>query len=107
MTSMFKMLIGAGALFLASASVPALAHDWGGDDYGNGYSNNYSGYSNSYGGDSGYYGHRDYGGDYYDVVREHVRACRAHERFHQTLNQIHDSAHDNGFAGYRQERDGY
>ena len=71
---MKKLLLGVGALLMASAAVPASAHDW----------NGYSGYR---------YG---YGGGYYDVVRQHVRACRQHERFHERLNEEHDQLHDDG-----------
>lgn len=78
---MLKAMIGAGALLLATAAIPASAHDW--DDQGYGY--------------GGYYSHRYYGGDYYDIVREHVRACRAHARFHEELNAAHAEAHEEGF----------
>jgi hypothetical protein len=93
---MHKALIGAGALLLATAAVPASAHDWGdNNNYGN-YDNNYG--SNNYG--NGYnsgYGYRDYNrGPDYDTIRWHVRACRQHERFHQTLNHVHEEEHEQG-----------
>ena len=82
---MYKTLIGASALLLATVAVPASAHDW--DGYGSGgyYGRGYGGYG---------YG---YGGDYSDIVREHVRACRAHERLHEALDAAHEQAHEEGF----------
>lgn len=74
---MRKLLLGFGALCMASA--PALAQGWGGY---------YPGYGNSYG----------YGG-YADTVRQHVRACRQHERFHERLAEEHAQEHDEGFYG--------
>jgi Arc/MetJ-type ribon-helix-helix transcriptional regulator len=88
-TTMYKLLIGAGALLMVTATIPASAHDWEGDNsYGY---NSYNGYGGSY------YGRRYGGGDYYDIVRQHVRACRAHERLHEALDAAHDQAHDEGF----------
>jgi hypothetical protein len=77
---MRKFLLGIGALCLAGAAVPAFAQGWGG----------YSGYG---------YG-RGYG--YADTVRQHVRACRQHERFHERLAEEHAREHDEGFD-YRGE----
>jgi hypothetical protein len=111
---MYKALIGAGALLLATAAVPASAHD-GYDDgyYGNGYSNNgynnnyNNGYNNNYnnGYDNNGYGYRGYGGYDYDTIRWHVRACRQHERFHQTLSNVHDQQHEQGLDDYGDHRD--
>ncbi|MBL6938313.1 MAG: hypothetical protein ISS15_06915 [Alphaproteobacteria bacterium] len=80
---MLKTLMGAGALLLTTAAVPAAAHDWDGYGYGR------------Y--DSG-------GGYYYNVVRQHVQECRQHERFHEQLDALHGDAHDEGFDG-RDEHD--
>ena len=75
---MKKLLLGFGALCLAGMAAPAFAQGWGG----------YSGY--------GGYG---YGGGYTDTVRQHVRACRQHERFHERLAEEHADEHDEGFYG--------
>jgi hypothetical protein len=97
---MLKTLIGAGALLLATAIVPASAHDW--DDYGNnyGYNNNSYGYNN-YNGYNGYNRGYDngygYGGPDYGTIRWHVRACRQHERFHEALDAAHEQEHEQGF----------
>ena len=77
---MRKLLIGLGALCMASVAVPAFAQGWGG----------YSGYN--YGRGYGY-------GGYADTVRQHVRACRQHERFHERLAEEHAQEHDEGFYG--------
>jgi hypothetical protein len=110
--TMYKVLIGAGALLLATTAIPASANDWNGYAYSNGsgygYGGSYNGYGNGYGGGGGYnsygngyggnyYSHRNYGGGYYDIVRQHVRACQAHERLHEALGAAHDQAHDEGF----------
>jgi Arc/MetJ-type ribon-helix-helix transcriptional regulator len=87
---MTKLLMGVGALLMVSAAVPANAHDWNG--YDNGYG--YNGYGNGYG----------YNSDY-DVIRQHVRACRQHERFHQALAEVHDQMHDQGFDSNGEHRD--
>jgi hypothetical protein len=90
------------ALLLASAAVPASAHDWNDDNGGygyNGYGYNGYGYNNG-SGDNGYYQQ-----NYYDVVRQHVRACREHERFHQRLAEIHNQLHDEGFDSYSEHQD--
>ncbi len=65
---MYKTLIGAGALVLATAAVPASAHDWYGDRYGG------SGYYNN-GCDSDDYG---YGGGYYGRKVAMIAARAAH-----------------------------
>lgn len=70
---MRKFLLSVGALFMIGAAVPASAQDWGG----------YSGYG--------------YG--YADTVRQHVRACRQHERFHERLGEEHAQEHEGGFYG--------
>jgi hypothetical protein len=74
---MRKLLLGFGALCLATVAAPAWAQGWG-----------------------GYYGYRDYGygGNFADAVRQHVRACRQHERFHERLAQEHAIEHDQGFG---------
>jgi hypothetical protein len=82
---MKKLLLGVGALLMASAAVPASAQGW------NGYSGDGNSYGNNYG-DS-------YGGGYSDIVRQHVRACRKHERFHERLAEEHDQFHDQGYYG--------
>ena len=93
---MYRVLLGAGALLLATSAVPAAAHDWdyngsyGGGSYGSGY---YGG--GSYYGNRGYYGYGNQ--DYDDIVRQHVRACRQHARLHEALNDIHSQLHDEGF----------
>jgi len=77
---MRKLLLGFGALCLASVAAPALAQGW--DGY-------YSGY-----------GYRGYGyGGYADDVRRHARACARHERFHERLAEEHAEEHDEGFYG--------
>jgi len=81
---MRKLLLGIGALCMASAAVPAFAQGWGG----------YSGYGYARG-----YGSYGYGGGYADTVRRHVRACRQHERFHERLAEEHATEHDEGFYG--------
>jgi hypothetical protein len=86
---MKRLLFGAGALLLASTTVPAAAQEWGG----------YSGYGRSYG-----YG---YGGSYSEVVRQHVRACRQHARFHERLAEEHDQLHDEGFDNSWDHRDAH
>ena len=112
---MYKALIGAGALLLATTAVPASAHD-GYDDgyYGNGYDNNDNSgydnngyYNNGYNNGYGYnrYGYRDDRGDDYDTIRWHVRACRQHARFHEALNAVHDREHEQGFDSYDEHRD--
>jgi len=75
---MKKLLLGVGALLLASTAAPAAANDWDG----------YSGYRNGSGGGYGY--------NYIDVVRRHVRACRQHARFHARLGEEHRELHDEG-----------
>jgi hypothetical protein len=77
--TMRKLLLGFGALCLASVTAPALAQDWGGY---------YSGYGRGYG-----YG---YGG-YADDVRQHVRECAQHERLHERLGREHAIEHAEGF----------
>ena len=69
---MRKILLGLGAVCMASVAVPAFAQGWG-----------------------GYYGY-GYGG-YADTIRQHVRACREHERFHERLAQEHAQEHYEGF----------
>ena len=77
---MKKLLLGIGVLCMASVAVPAFAQGWGG----------YSGYG--YGRSYGY-------GGYASEVRQHVRACRQHERFHERLGEEHAGEHDEGFYG--------
>ncbi|HKB96045.1 MAG TPA: hypothetical protein VKB94_04300 [Rhizomicrobium sp.] len=89
---MRKLLLGIGALCMASAAVPAFAQGWGG----------YSGYG--YGRGYGSYG---YGGGYADTVRRHVRACRQHERFHERLAEEHATEHDEGFYGRGEHSDAH
>lgn len=88
---MLKTIIGTAAVVLAAACQPALAHDWDdGDDYN---------------GTNGYYGYDDYGygnygyGGHDNIAAEHVRLCREHERFHDTLNAIHEQQEEQGFYG--------
>ena len=83
---MRKILLGLGALCMASVAAPAFAQGWGG----------YSGY--------GGYG---YGGGYADTVRQHVRACRQHERFHERLAEEHATEHDEGFGGHDDHADAH
>lgn len=94
---MKKLLLGAGALVLACAAVPAAAQEWGG----------YSGYGRDYGYGSGYGRDYGYGRNYYNVVRQHVRACRQHARFHQRLAEEHDQLHDEGFDNGWDHRDAH
>lgn len=70
---MRKLLLGIGALCMVGAAVPASAQDWG----------SYSGYG--------------YG--YANTVRQHVWACRQHERFHERLAEEHTQEHEDGFYG--------
>jgi len=86
---MKKLLLGAGALLLASTVVPAAAQEWGG----------YSGYGRGDGYGSGY------GSNYSDVVRQHVRACRQHSRFHDRLSEEHRELHDEGLGNSWDRRD--
>lgn len=74
---MRKLLLslGIGALCTVGVVVPASAQSWGG----------YSGYGRGYG--------------YTDTVRQHVRACRQHERFHDRLAEEHAQEHDDGYYG--------
>ena len=75
---MTKVLLAVGALLLATAAVPASAHDRG---YGgNGY---YNGYGSGYG--------------YYNPWREQIRRYREHQRFHHRLRDAHDQADDQGY----------
>jgi len=98
---MKKLLLGVGALLMASAAVPASAHDWNGD----------SGYSNGY--ENGY--RYNSGSGYVDAVRAHVRACRLQERFHERFGQRSDRYDNQGFGAYGgyntygrgEDRDGY
>ncbi len=112
---MYKALIGVGALLLATTAMPASAVAWDDNGYsGNGYYNGYNsnGYNNGYYNNGygngyryrGYYDRRYYDGYDYDSIRQHVRACRRHERFHEALNRAHEAEHEQG-AGYGEDRD--
>src|SRR5438045_309068 len=79
--TMRKLLLGLGALCMASVAAPAFAQGWGGYDYGRGY--------------------------YGDDVRRHVRACAQHERFHERLAEEHADEHDEGFYGRSDHRDAH
>ena len=82
---MKKLLLGLGALCLVGVAAPALAQGWGG--YGSGYGYGYGGYA--------------------DNVRQHARACRAHERFHERLNDEHAMEHQDGFDGHDDHADAH
>ena len=92
---MYKALIGAGALLLATAAVPVSAQAWDGNDNGYGYNN----YDHRY-------GYRGYDGGYdYNTIRWHVRACQRHERYHEALNAAHEAEHDQRYGDYGEHRD--